>query len=250
MGFDYSKIPRGFYDDVLRGPDGIRKFWHYHKFDSVLRFIPKEYQRNNKTILDFGCFAGSFLGHISEECFPRQLGIDILEEQISYAKETYQTSFRNFELYENALKNLEGLKKEFDVITLIEVIEHLHDSEIEELIMVLSELLKPNGIILITTPNYLSLWPVLEFFLNRFSDISYEEQHLTKFTYLNLESKLKRMVPSLKLSCQAITTSHFISPLVAGISYRTSLSMATTIPAALWKNPFGNIILSRWTIEN
>jgi 2-polyprenyl-3-methyl-5-hydroxy-6-metoxy-1,4-benzoquinol methylase len=145
---------------------------------------------------------------------------------------------------------MDSLNNQFHVITLIEVIEHLHESEIEELITFLSKLLHPDGILVITTPNYLSTWPILELLLNRFSDISYEEQHLTKFTFFNFESKLKRIVPRINLSCQAKTTSHFLSPLLAGLSYKTSLNLATIIPAPLWKNPLGNIIISRWSVES
>lgn len=243
MSFDYSTIPDGYYDYILKGPEGIRKFWHFHKFESVIRYIPESHKGQGKNILDVGCFAGSFLGGIPESVFSEQLGVDILDNQIQYAQKQYGTSFRKFETYTHKIE----IETRFDVITLIEVIEHLGENEIYNLFSQLLGLLKPGGIIIVTTPNYLSTWPVLEILLNHFSDVRYEEQHLTKFNYINFESKLHKLTRELKMECQAKTTSHFLSPFLAGISYKFAEYSATKIKASDWKNPFGNIILSRWS---
>jgi 2-polyprenyl-3-methyl-5-hydroxy-6-metoxy-1,4-benzoquinol methylase len=249
MTFNYSMIPGGFYDQILHGPDGIRKFWHYHKFESVLRYIPNGLVGEGRHILDMGCFGGSFLGMIPKTLFSEQLGLDILSEQIQYARENYGTDFRKFEIYTDDIFRNKSYIKKFHVITLIEVIEHLHKKEIHNLISVLLKLLHPDGVIIITTPNYTSFWPVIELLLNSFSDISYEEQHLSKFTYFNLEKKLSEVMKEHRLNCNAKTTTHFISPFMAGISYPASRWLATKIPASGWRNPFGNIILSRWSYE-
>jgi 2-polyprenyl-3-methyl-5-hydroxy-6-metoxy-1,4-benzoquinol methylase len=247
MSFDYSKIPNGFYDNVLSGPDGMRKFWHYHKFESVLRYIPSNLFGPNKNILDIGCFAGSFLGMISPSIFTHQLGVDILPGQIDYANQNYATSFRSFRTFDGDLDLVDEFKGHFHFITLIEVIEHLNAEQIFRLLIQISKLLHPEGKLIITTPNYCSTWPILEFLLNHFSDIQYEEQHLTKFNYFMLESKMRELIPNFPLSCEAKTTTHFLSPFVAAFSYKTAVQMATKVPSAYWKNPFGNIILSRWS---
>jgi 2-polyprenyl-3-methyl-5-hydroxy-6-metoxy-1,4-benzoquinol methylase len=247
MTFDYSLIPKGFYDSVLSGPDGLRKFWHYHKFESVLRYIPSNLIGNDKNILDIGCFAGSFLGMIPQEMFSFQLGVDILPEQIDYANQKYGTPFRQFKTFNENLNLGTDFKGYFHVITLIEVIEHLNRDQIIGLLTQITEMLHPDGKLIITTPNYMSLWPVLELLLNHFSDIQYEEQHLTKFSYYKLESNMKQFIGQLSLTCEAKTTTHFLSPFIAPISYNYATKMATKIPSTHWKNPFGNIILSRWS---
>jgi 2-polyprenyl-3-methyl-5-hydroxy-6-metoxy-1,4-benzoquinol methylase len=244
--FDYSKIPPGYYDDILNAKNGLRKFWHFHKFESVLRFIPAELKGSHKTILDIGCFAGSFLGMINDKTFGKQVGVDILHEQINYANLKYQTSFRHFQFYQDSghLENLE--KSSFDVITLIEVIEHLNESELMILLGSAKSLLKEHGRLIITTPNYFSTWPFLELILNLFSDVSYQEQHITKFNYFNIDPKLPKILKDDEFVMEKKTTSHFLTPFVAPFSYPLAIKMSQTIPDTLWHNPFGNIVLSSW----
>ena len=71
--------------------------------------------------------------------------------------------------------------KYFDSISLLEIIEHLSDRDISKILNESYRVLKENGKLFITTPNYYSFWPILEFIINQFSDVSYEEQHINKF---------------------------------------------------------------------
>ena len=74
----------------------------------------------------------------------------------------------------------------FDSVSMIELIEHLSDDEIASIFQQIHRVLKKGGKIYITTPNYLSLWPILEFILNKVSKVSYEDQHISKFNFLNI----------------------------------------------------------------
>lgn len=247
MSFDYSRIPEGYYDEILSGPDGMRKFWHYHKFDSVLRYMPAKSESENRSILDFGCFAGSFLGVVPPDLFGRQVGVDILPSQISYAKRKYGRDFREFVAVDPNRPLTEYISEKFDVITLIEVIEHLDSRQIEKLLADLCACLKPDGRIIITTPNYLSVWPILEWMIGRMSDVQYEEQHLTRFHFYNFEKKVKSIAGVLPLKCEKKTTTHFITPYVATVSYPLAVRMSQAISSAHWNNPLGSLILSSWS---
>ena len=248
MNFDYSSIPEGYYDHILYGKNGLRKFWHFHKFDSVLRYIPIDKKGNEKSILDVGCFAGSFLGMIDKDTFGSQYGIDILPPQIAFAQNRYGSEFRKFELYDSSFHTEFKISQKFDIITLIEVIEHLDTVQIKDLLSHLLKFLKPDGRIIITTPNYFSFWPVLEFALNLISDVKYEEQHLTKFRYFDFPKHLQMILGDVPLVCEKLTTTHFLSPFVAPINYSFATKVSDAIPSSHWKNPFGCIILSSWKI--
>src|SRR5881275_3200958 len=73
--YDYEGIPVGFYDAVFRGGNPVRRLWHLSKFERVLDCLPP---RDAGSLLDIGCFAGSFLSLVSQTRFARQLGVDIL----------------------------------------------------------------------------------------------------------------------------------------------------------------------------
>ena len=90
------------------------------------------------------------------------------------------------------------------------------------------------------------MWPVLELLINFFSDVKYEEQHITKFNYLNIEKKIKNIGIN-DLVLKEKTTTHFLTPFLATFSYDLAVRTATSIPSSVWKNPLGNIILSRWS---
>jgi len=67
----------------------------------------------------------------------------------------------------------------FDLVTMIELIEHLPMEAVNNLLDEARRVLKPGGSLVVTTPNYGSLWPLLEKALNARVEVSYEEQHIT-----------------------------------------------------------------------
>src|SRR5690606_10760436 len=135
-----------------------RRCWHRQKFQRVLAAMPTGAGRS---VLDIGCFAGTFLGMLPPERFPRQLGVDIIPKQIEWATARYGAPHREFRVIPS-LAALATLDESFDCVTLIEVLEHLSAPEIRELLGQVARLLKPGGRFLLTTPNYASAWPLLE----------------------------------------------------------------------------------------
>jgi 2-polyprenyl-3-methyl-5-hydroxy-6-metoxy-1,4-benzoquinol methylase len=239
--FDYGAIPEGHYDRVLREGNPIRRLWHLSKFERVLDYLPS---RQGQSLLDIGCFAGSFLGMATPERFSRQLGVDILPAQIAYARAHYGTPYRHFQHIES-ITALSDIEDRFDCVTLIEVIEHLGRSEIHELLAQTAALLKPGGHLVLSTPNYASTWPLLEWLLNRFSDVSYEEQHVTRFTAFNVQRRLAEIYSPLDTEFEVIlkTTTHFVTPFLAGISFGLAHQLSRLVPHGRWRLPFGNLVL-------
>ncbi len=240
--FDYGSIPLGHYDRVLREGNGIRRLWHLSKFERVLDYLPR---RAGQSLLDVGCFAGSFLSMAEPERFSRQLGVDILPAQIDYANAHHGTPARRFR-YVPSVADLGEIDERFDCVTVIEVIEHLTPGEIRALLGHAARLLVPGGRLVLTTPNYASTWPILERILNRVGDVNYEEQHITRFTYFDLERKLTAIHPALPADFRLDlkTTTHLVTPFLAGLSFPLAHRLSRLVPHGLWKFPFGNLILS------
>jgi 2-polyprenyl-3-methyl-5-hydroxy-6-metoxy-1,4-benzoquinol methylase len=240
--FDYSKIPVGFYDAVARGGNPIRRAWHLQKFERVRDCLPKG---EGLSVLDIGCFAGTFLSLLDERWFSRQVGVDILAEQVDYAQRTYGSAVRSF-VHVQEPRALDTWTETFDVVTLIEVVEHLDAAQIAALMSTVARRLKPGGLFVLSTPNYASAWPLIELALNHFSDVSYEEQHLTKLNAFTLESRLRALAPALArcFTLELKTTTHFVTPFLAHLSLDGMMRVSRLVPHRLWRNPFGNLCIA------
>lgn len=239
--FDYSGIPPGFYDDVAQHGSPVRRAWHLLKFERIAECLPSTAQ----AILDIGCFGGTFLSLLSADKFPRQLGVDILPEQVLYATRKYATPFREFRQCAD-FDQISKLGESFDVVTLIEVIEHLTGNEIAKLFDTLkSGVLKKGGALILSTPNYLSAWPFIELLLNRVSSVKYEEQHLTKFHFYNFERKIKSIVPDFDIHFRISfkTTTHFLTPFLAIFGVQQAAALSRMVNHRQWKFPFGNLLV-------
>ncbi len=240
--FDYGSIPEGHYDRVLRDGSPIRRLWHLSKFERVLDYLPA---RHGQSLLDVGCFAGTFLSMADEERFTRQLGVDILPQQVAYASERYGTAHRRFQAL-TSITDLAGIDETFDCVTIIEVIEHLAPSEIQELLGHVARLLVAGGTLVVTTPNYASTWPILELILNRVGDVNYKEQHITRFTAFGFERKMASIYPPLRdeFSLDLLTTTHFGAPFLAPLSFDLARHLSRSVSHRSWRLPFGNLILA------
>jgi len=66
----------------------------------------------------------------------------------------------------------------------MEVIEHIYPEQASQMLKIWQTWLKPGGKVLMTTPNYHSIWPVLEWIMDRFNlapKIA-NDQHVAHYT--------------------------------------------------------------------
>ena len=183
---------------------GVRSAWHHAKFD----FVRQNINIKNKH-LDIGCGPGTFLSLLNNRY---SFGVDISKNQIKYANKKYSSKSRKFFCYKNKLP---FKKNSLDSISMIELIEHLPVKHTKQILNNCHSCLKKNGEIYITTPNYLSLWPILELFLNLISDLSYEHQHITKFNKFNV----KKIINPKKFEIKNINSFILFGPFLSFISF-------------------------------
>lgn len=170
-GFDYDTIPPGYYDQVFHRNHGVQSKWHRLKFAGVAAAIAGRVRH-----LDIGCSAGTFIGTLQGH---ESVGVDLAEAQIAYARSHYAAPGRTFDVV--ALGPLPFAPDSFDAVTLVELVEHLPAAEAAALLRESWRVLAPAGRLVLTTPNYGSLWPLLEMLVNRLGPVSYAEQHIVRY---------------------------------------------------------------------
>ncbi len=161
---DTSNIYEKIYKNVNNIP-GYNRYWHYAEniknekeplkylcenediywaINEGLRLLVKD--KKTSRILDIGSGLGYFTYALNMEGY-NAIGIDISKEAVNNAI----SRFGNFFLCANTSELEKLFPNKFDVIILGELIEHV-DLPVE-FIQSLKEVLKPNGSIIITTPN-------------------------------------------------------------------------------------------------
>ena len=167
--YDYeSRIPAGFYQQKV----GVRYCWHDLKFRTVAAHLGSP-----RRLLDIGCGPGTFIGNYLPGI--EALGIDLSASQVDYARRTYGSAAHRFST--RPVASLSEAGERFDAVTVVELIEHLTPETAIGLLSEARRLLAPDGVLVVTTPNYRSLWPLIELGVNALSPVSYIEQHINKY---------------------------------------------------------------------
>jgi len=140
------------------------------------------YKKRGK-LLDVGCNIGVMVKESMNKGYSAA-GIDISNSAIEFGKKYLSLSGH---LFHGILSENLFLNKKFDIITYVHVLEHITDlnAEFEKI----KKILKQDGILLISAPNYNSLWRVL--LRNKWYGFS-PKQHIWQFSRESLEKILKK----------------------------------------------------------
>jgi len=141
-------------------PEMVKTYWDYlsqcpetfftHRYgDELARQIAPFLPAAGK-VLDYGCGPGN----LTERLLTTGLSIAGLDYSPS-TRDTVNRRFKGRENFLGAFDQEELLEKhiKFDVIIVIEVIEHLYDEQLDELLSNVRALLAPGGTVIFTTPN-------------------------------------------------------------------------------------------------
>ena len=153
------------------------------------------------------------------EIFPHSTGPLFVADQSEVRKIVFQPDILALTTAAEHNENYHGLAYAKTNDSLIELIEHLTNNEIKLILLEAHRTLKKNGELLITTPNYFSIWPFLELNVNKFSKLSYEDQHINKFNKFNIKNILKKK--KFKIIC--LKSFLLLSPFLAFLSFQISL---------------------------
>lgn len=204
--FDYNSIEAGYYDRVFHKRAGIQSKWHHLKFAAVRERIGAGARH-----LDIACGPGTFIGTIGGTV--DSTGVDVAAPQIAHARAAYGSDRKIFDIVRpGEFPYGDGA---FDVATCIELLEHLTPAEGRDLLVEAKRVIRPGGVLLLTTPDYGGAWPILEWILNRAGGISYEDQHITHYT----RSSLKLFLEQAGFEDVKVGRYQFLAPFLAPLGW-------------------------------
>lgn len=144
-------------------PEGKFKILHDIlpiRMDYILNNIGKR-KINNMNILDLGCGGGLICEPLAR-LKANVTGLDFVEQNIKIAKEHAQSSNLKIKYIHADLDSI-NLKKKYDLILMLEIIEHLDNWDV--LISKIKKNLKPKGILIFSSINQTILSKIFAIFL-------------------------------------------------------------------------------------
>lgn len=140
---------------------------------AVFKF--KQFEKNYKKyfpencdakLLDIGVGRGEMLTMMRDWNYPNYLGIDISPATISFCKSIGLNAL----LIASSFDYLNNNTEQYDVITMLDVLEHIKKQEVIPYLKALKASLSKNGILIIQVPNL----QASDGYLHRYNDITHE----------------------------------------------------------------------------
>jgi ubiquinone/menaquinone biosynthesis C-methylase UbiE len=232
-GFDYDSVPGDYQFRVMSSGPGLQRFWHRNKIRVVDQVIEVT---SCDCVAEVGCGAGNLILHFGSRA-GAVIGIDISREALRFCKRRASIEGINNALFLQSSGYAVSLAdNSVDELLFVEVIEHLQCPR--DFLGELYRVLRPGGKMFVTTPNYCSFWPVLEWTLDLFglTPKMVDEQHISRFTPRRLAAVLR----SAGFQITRLGTFYILSPLVQFVS--SSFAARLSIHELGWKSRMGLLI--------
>jgi SAM-dependent methyltransferase len=218
LAFDYNSVAGDYQYRALHSGHPMQRFWHRGKLIMIDQLI-RPYLQAGSQLLEIGCGAGNLLLQATVRgSYP--VALDLSMQALTFVRSRLEEAQSGSEAPGDfaciqALGEALPLEDEsFDCILMSEVIEHLEAPQISvrEAVRILS----PGGRLLITTPNYRSFWPLMEWTVDRLNMAPKMagEQHISRF-YL---SSLKQMLVESGLEIEYAGSIYSLSPFLSLVS--------------------------------
>jgi SAM-dependent methyltransferase len=139
-------------------PEMVRRFWAYERTrpenffsHQVGRVLVRRFRKHLAgRVLDYGCGLGFLIDDMLSEGISCG-GVEFTSDFVAQLTASFDD--RQGFLGIRVPDDFSDWRGAFDAIFLVEVIEHLYDDELQKTVASIHNLLRPGGILLVTTPN-------------------------------------------------------------------------------------------------
>ena len=215
MSFDYDSVAGDYQYRALHSGHPMQRFWHGGKLTMIDQLI-RPHLRADSRLLEIGCGAGNLLLRAAVRgSYP--VALDLATQALNFVRSRLQEAQsgleapRDFMCIQSIGELLPLASGSFECILLSEVIEHLEAPQIS--IKEAARVLRSGGRLLVTTPNYRSLWPLMERtvdMLNMAPKMA-GEQHVSRFH----PASLKHLLTEAGLNIEYFGTIYNLSPFLS-----------------------------------
>jgi SAM-dependent methyltransferase len=215
LGFDYGAVAGDYQFRALHSGHRMQRFWHGGKL-TLIDHLVRPHLTAGSRLLEIGCGAGNLLLRATVSgSYP--LAVDLAMPSVAFVRSRLQQAMAGpdapggFGCTQALGERLPLADRSVDCVLLSEVIEHLNKPEMT--VREATRVLRPDGRLLVTTPNYGSFWPVMEWVVDRLNMAPRMggEQHITRFH----PATLRQLLIATGLRIEYFGTIYGFSPFVA-----------------------------------
>jgi ubiquinone/menaquinone biosynthesis C-methylase UbiE len=218
LSFDYHSVAGDYQYRALHSGHPMQRFWHRGKLFMIDELI-RPHLGTGSRILEIGCGAGNLLLQATVAgSYP--VALDLSRQALTFVHSrlaeagTSAGAPGSFACTQAIGESLPFADHTFECVLLSEVIEHLEAPQIS--IREAVRVLCLGGRLLITTPNYRSFWPLMEWTIDRLNMAPKMagEQHISRFHL----SSLRRMLIDAGLEIEYAGSIYNLSPFISMVS--------------------------------
>jgi len=196
----------------------MQRFWHRGKLIMINELV-RPHLKAGSRLLEIGCGAGNLLLQATVQgSYP--VALDLSMQALTFVRSRLQETQPGVDVPSGYActqaigEFLPLADKSFDYVLMSEVIEHLEAPQIS--VREAARVLRPGGRLLITTPNYRSFWPLMEWAVDQMNMAPKMagEQHVSRFH----PSSLNRMLMEEGLEMEYSGSIYSLSPFLSLVS--------------------------------
>ena len=218
MSFDYHSVAGDYQYRALHSGHPMQRFWHRGKLTMIDQLIRPHLGAGSR-LLEVGCGAGNLLLEATVSgSYP--VALDLSMQALTFVRSRLEEASSSteapngFSCTQAIGESLPLKDNTFDCVLMSEVIEHLEAPQIS--IREAARVLRPDGRLLVTTPNYRSFWPLMEWAVDRLNMAPKMagEQHISRF----YPSSLKNLLTESGLTIEYAGSIYNLSPFLSLLS--------------------------------